>query len=74
MNKADLRDQHESIREVDLLDANRTFELTSVRSALLVGFIGKVTAASRLVSDNRIHTAILLDRLFKSTPIYRSAQ
>lgn len=79
MNKADLKDQRESIREVSWIecpDRRENEALSSVSSidvALLVGFVGKVAAASRLVSDNRIHAAIL-DRLYESTPIYRSAR
>lgn len=79
MNKADLKDQRESIREVswieypDRREDEAASSVSSIGAALLVGFVGKIAAARRLVSNNRIHAAIL-DRLYESTPIYRSAR
>lgn len=83
--KADLSEEKlESIRKVNTLNGNRSrivkrndFVYSSISTAFLIGFIGNIIVASRVlffVSDNRIHVAILLDWLSKSTPIYQSSR
>lgn len=83
--KVDLSEEKlESIRKMNSLNGNRSrivkrndFVYSSISTAFLIGFIGNIIVASGVlffVSDNRIHVAILLDWLSKSTPIYQSSR